>query len=101
MAPALEPTPAPKILNPLTNHDLQYYHADVTRWGREVDLSAEVTESIVNMWLLNRMELYTQQEYGDEDLWGVYREDFEGWTKETFLKGDKHLVRIFRDYLRS
>jgi hypothetical protein len=31
----------------------------------------------------------------------MYREDFEGWTKETFLKGDKHLVRIFRDYLRS
>jgi hypothetical protein len=36
---------------------------------------------------------------GDENLWGVYREDFEGLTKETFLKGDKHLVRIFRDYL--
>jgi hypothetical protein len=47
------------------------------------------------------MELYTQQEYGDENLLGVYREDFERWTKETFLKGDKHLVRIFRDYLRS
>ena len=47
------------------------------------------------------MAHYKDSEYDDTALWECMREDFVGWTKETWAPARKDIVWDFRDFLRE
>jgi hypothetical protein len=47
-----------------------------------------------------KVDYYEHRECDDYMLWEYLKEDFEDWTKETFL-AHPELVRDFRDFLRE
>lgn len=47
------------------------------------------------------MEHYKDSEYNDTVLWYCMKEDFVGWTKETWALAKKTIVRDFRNFLRE
>jgi len=73
------------------------------KWNKQPDPKEldTITEAEANTWLLCRMEHWAIRDYGDEKLWEVFWEDFEGWKKETFLQANKDIRRDFRNHLRE
>jgi len=71
--------------------------ADIAEKERQaLENSQEIAEFIEN-----RLTYYKSQEYQDGELWEAFREDFEGWTKDTFFTArDKDLVKRLRGFLR-
>ena len=47
------------------------------------------------------MAHYKDSEYDDTALWECTREDFVGWTKETWAPIKKDIVQDFRNFLRE
>ena len=47
------------------------------------------------------MVYYKDSEYNDTMLWYYIKEDFVGWTKETWAPANKDIVREFRNFLRE
>ncbi|RKF55177.1 hypothetical protein GcM3_203046 [Golovinomyces cichoracearum] len=44
---------------------------------------------------------YKTCQFRDNTLWEQFREDFEGWKKETFEKADSKALRLLREHLRT
>lgn len=59
------------------------------------------TEETITAYILEAITTYEELEFHDKRLWGVFREDFQGWTIEIFNKTDKKATRILRDHLRE
>jgi hypothetical protein len=55
----------------------------------------------LNGFLLHRMAHYKDSEYTDTMLWQCMKEDFVGWTKETWAPTKKDIVWDFRNFLRE
>jgi hypothetical protein len=53
----------------------------------------------VNGYLLHRIVLYQYEQLIDSKLWEYFKEDFEGWTIDTWNKGNREIIRHFRDFL--
>ena len=73
------------------------------KWHRRPNAAtlATITEADANTWLLCRIDKWGEMGYRDEDLWEIYKEDFEGWETDTFLQANTDVVRQFRDHLRE
>ncbi|RKF80728.1 hypothetical protein GcC1_033043, partial [Golovinomyces cichoracearum] len=50
-------------------------------------------------YILNAVDSYRELGWRDDNLWEVFREDFEGWVADDFVIAHKNAVRIFRDHL--
>ena len=73
------------------------------KWNDQPDIKdlATLDTSEANTWILCRLDKWEEENFGDEELWEVYKEDFEGWTKDTFLKAHRDVVRSLRNHLRD
>ena len=70
-------------------------------WNKaEID-PANAKQQDLNGFLLHRMAHYKDSEYNDTMLWQCMKEDFVGWTKETWVPAKKDIVRDFRNFLRE
>jgi len=58
------------------------------------------TAKQVNGFLLHHIIFYRNRCYADSQLWEYFREDFMGWTADTWALGNVNIVRDFRDFLR-
>ncbi|EPQ65115.1 hypothetical protein BGT96224_A21105 [Blumeria graminis f. sp. tritici 96224] len=74
---------------------------DKEKWGKSFNPKdpGDLTEKIVNGYILHTKLWYEKGEYKDYELWEVFREDFEGWTAEIFNMGDTKIRRDFRNFL--
>src|ERR1019366_4391051 len=64
-----------------------------------IDLADASTERI-NGYLLWIIISYRKGAYTDIKLWECFKEDFEGWTIDTWRQANTTIVREFRDFLR-
>jgi hypothetical protein len=64
-----------------------------------IDLADASTERI-NGYLLWIIISYRRRAYTDIKLWECFKEDFEGWTIDTWSQANTTIVREFRDFLR-
>ena len=55
----------------------------------------------LNGFLLYRIAHYKDSEYNDTMLWQCMKEDFVGWTKDTWVPARKDIVRDLRNFLRE
>src|SRR6266700_443314 len=69
-------------------------------WDRAIIDFANAEQQDLNGFLLHRMAHYKDSEYDDTMLWYCMKEDFVGWTKETWVPVNKDIVRDFRNFLR-
>ena len=78
------------------------YEKDINpeTWHRDID-PATAEQQDLNGFLLHRMAHYKDSEYDDTALWECTREDFVGWTKETWAPIKKDIVWDFRNFLRE
>ena len=53
----------------------------------------------VNGFLLYRILFYRSRYYADSQLWEYFREDFMGWTANTWALGNIYIIWDFRDFL--
>jgi hypothetical protein len=58
------------------------------------------TAKQVNGFLLYHIVFYRNRYYTDVQLWEYFREDFVGWTANTWALGNADIIRDFRDFLR-
>lgn len=61
-----------------------------------IDITPERAEAFVQQWV----DEYLDGRAADEDLWDWYREEFSGWSLETFVSLNTNLRRDFRAGLR-
>ena len=59
------------------------------------------TAKQVNGFLLHRILFYRSRYYADSQLWEYFREDFVGWTVDTWALGNTYIIRDFQDFLRE
>ena len=69
-------------------------------WNRDIN-PATAEQQDLNGFLLHRMAHYKDREYKDTMLWYCIKEDFVGWTKETWALPKKVIVRDFRNFLQE
>src|SRR6266567_7291154 len=62
-------------------------------WDRAIIDFANAEQQDLNGFLLHRMAHYKDSEYDDTMLWYCMKEDFVGWTKETWVPVNKDIVR--------
>ncbi len=81
---------------------LKKYKEDINpkTWNKDID-PANVEQKDLNRFLLYYMVYYIDSEYNDTMLWYCMKEDFVGWTKETWALANKLIVRDFRNFLRE
>ena len=79
------------------------YEKDINpeTWDTAIINPENVNKQDLNRFLLHRIAHYKDSEYDDTALWECMREDFVGWTKETWAPAKKDIVRDFRDFLRE
>jgi len=53
------------------------------------------TAKQVNGFLLHHIVFYRNRYYADSQLWEYFREDFMGWTADTWALGNVNIVRDF------
>jgi len=53
----------------------------------------------VNSFLLHHIIFYRNRHWADLQLWEYFREDFVGWTADTWALGNVNIVWDFRDFL--
>ena len=58
------------------------------------------TAKQVNGFLLYNILFYQDSHYADSQLWEYFREDFAGWTADTWALRNANIVRNFQDFLR-
>jgi hypothetical protein len=54
----------------------------------------------VNSFLLHHIIFYQNRHYANSQLWEYFREDFAGWTTDTWVLGNANIVQDFQDFLR-
>jgi len=59
------------------------------------------TAKQVNSFLLHHILFYQSRYYADIQLWEYFREDFIGWTVNTWALSNINIIRDFRDFLRE
>jgi hypothetical protein len=76
---------------------------EIEKWGKPVDIEdiEQLTEPIINGYILWTIETYKMHGYKDKGLWEVFREDYEGWTAEVFKVANNGVTRTIQDYLRE
>ena len=78
---------------------------DIEKWGEEINVEdpnfPNTDVKILNGYILYRLEVYEEEQWEDSRLWRNYQDDFEGWTKETFLLTKVEWVKNLRDFLRD
>lgn len=69
-------------------------------WRNGIDLGTADNDEIEGFieW---RIKVYKREEWQGKDLWEVFEDDFEGFTKETFHGGGKDATRKLRNCLRA
>ncbi|RKF58772.1 hypothetical protein OnM2_065046 [Erysiphe neolycopersici] len=74
---------------------------DKIKWGKKFNLDdpTDLTEKVVNGYILHSSIWYEDGNYEDYELWEAFREDFEGWSTEVFLIADTKIRRVFRNFL--
>src|SRR6266516_5585907 len=89
MAQSRQESPAPSMASTSTR-----------RWRNGIDLGSADSDEIEGFieW---RIKVYKREEWQGKDLWEVFEDDFEGFTKETFQGGGKDATRKLRDCLRT
>jgi len=89
MATSRQESPDPSIASTSTK-----------RWRNGIDLETADNDEIEGFieW---RIKVYKREEWRGKDLWEVFEDDFEGFTKETFQGGGKDATRKLRDCLRA
>ena len=80
---------------------LKKYEKDINPkiWNKEIINFVNAKQQDLNGFLLYRMVYYKDSEYDDTALWECIREDFVGWTKETWAPVNKDIARDFRNFL--
>ena len=58
----------------------------------------DVNQQNLNGFLLHCMAHYKDSEYNDTMLWYYIKEDFVGWTKETWVPVNKNIVQEFHNF---
>jgi hypothetical protein len=79
------------------------YEEDINpkTWNKAIIDLTNASEQDLNGFLLHRMAHYKDSEYNDTALWECMKEDFVGWTKETWAPVNKDIVQDFRNFLRE
>src|SRR6266702_1113936 len=79
------------------------YEKDINlkTWNKEINNFKDANEQDLNGFLLHRMAHYKDSKYDDTALWYCMKEDFVGWTKETWVPMNKDIIREFRNFLRE
>ncbi|RKF76961.1 hypothetical protein GcC1_067016 [Golovinomyces cichoracearum] len=74
---------------------------DQEKWGKKVKISDsnDVTEKVINGYILHTKLWYEKGDYQDYDLWESFREDFANWTTEIFNICDTKIRRDFINFL--
>ncbi|TQS34416.1 hypothetical protein Golomagni_05202, partial [Golovinomyces magnicellulatus] len=57
------------------------------------------SQKAITDYILNAIDSYHELGWRDDNLWEVFREDFEGWVADDFVIAHKNAVRILRDHL--
>ena len=57
------------------------------------------TAKQVNSFLLYNILFYQDSYYANLQLWEYFREDFAGWTADTWALRNANIVQDFRDFL--
>jgi hypothetical protein len=78
------------------------YEVDKTHWGEMFDPDDPTHHNphIVNGWIAMRTICYRRRpQYKGEDLWQLFREDFEGFTFNIFKLAHRSAVKELRCYM--
>ena len=70
-------------------------------WDEFTINTTTCTAKQVNGFLLHRILFYRSRYYADEQLWEYFREDFVGWTADTWALGNIYIIQNFRDFLQE
>ena len=70
------------------------YEKDINleTWDKDILNFANAKPQDLNGFLLHRIAHYKDSKYNDSMLWYCVREDFIGWTKETWTPIKKEIV---------
>jgi hypothetical protein len=76
---------------------------DKEKWGKDLSQTEvrEADEKVATGHILFSIRYYRDKQFEDYRLWDNFRNDFEGWTKDTFLKAGGRLITALRDHLRD
>ena len=64
-------------------------------WDEFIINITTCTAKQVNGFLLHRIIFYRSRHYADVQLWEYFREDFAGWTANTWALGNVNIVWDF------
>ena len=70
------------------------YEKDINlkTWNKEINNFKDANEQDLNGFLLHCIAHYKDSEYNDIMLWYCMKEDFVGWTKETWAFVNKLII---------
>ena len=73
---------------------------DTNKWKEEPppDLKKMTSEEI-NTWVMYCLAQWEETGIGDKKLFEAFQEEFDGWSKDIFVKCDNTLGKVFCDHL--
>src|SRR6201999_3485872 len=73
---------------------------NTNKWKEEPpqDLKKMTSEEI-NTWMMYCLAQWEETGIGDKKLFEAFQEEFDGWSKDIFVKCDNTLGKVFRDHL--
>ena len=82
---------------------LKKYENDINpeTWDTDIINFKDAKQQDLNGFLLYCIVYYKDSKYNNTILWEYMKEDFIGWTKETWAPANKDIVQEFRDFLRE
>ncbi|RKF80525.1 hypothetical protein GcM1_192024 [Golovinomyces cichoracearum] len=69
-------------------------------WIKNLDLN-EAKNDDFDVYAKNKLESWIKMERRDDNLWGVFQEDFGYFDETTFQRIDKPILRKICDHLRA
>ncbi|RKF79940.1 hypothetical protein GcM1_198032 [Golovinomyces cichoracearum] len=82
-----------------SNYEYDGFNIEPDLWGHPIELDKSPTQPKVNAYILWRWKVYKRNKLQDHQPWGLFQEDFEGWSKQTLDLAYKGFIRKLRDHL--
>jgi hypothetical protein len=79
-------------------YTVAFEYIDTSLWG--IPAPEDADETHATTWVAKIVHDYNVAMVWDNDLFGDYLEDFEGWTKDMFLKVERNTLRSLKTVLR-
>jgi hypothetical protein len=79
------------------------YAIEEETWQKSIDTLDEKnqTEKILNGYITCTMQAWNTMRITDRALWKDFREEFNGWTLDTFKVANKTALKVLRLYLTT